>query len=152
MTTFISTDFDTSHWKVDASHQVLLFNLQSHLLGRRRFTNGEQAAGVEGGELVARRGDDPLNGFGKTAGAYRSPVVVPKADAAAHEVIRDLQIVVVRTIEVWEVDDGWIREGKVTHRIELGEGNHRASRADLRLHRRGRSCRHEKRREGAQES
>ncbi len=152
MPTFISTDFHTSHRQVDASHQVLLFDLQSHLLGRRRFTHGEQAACVERSELVACCGDNPLDRFGKTAGADGSPVVVPKADAAAHEVIGDLQIVVVRTIEVWEVDDRRIREREVANRIELGEGDHRASRADFSLHRRRRGCRHEKRGERAQKS
>ena len=47
VTAFIGADFHTSHRQVDARHQVLLFDLQSHLFGRSRFTNGEQAAGVQ---------------------------------------------------------------------------------------------------------
>ena len=93
-----------SHRQVDACHQVLLFDLQSHLLGWSRLANCNQAAGVERGELIAGRGDDPLDRFGKTAGADGSPVVVPEADTAAHEVVGDLQIIVVRAIEVREVD------------------------------------------------
>src|SRR5215510_11919422 len=152
MTTLIGADFDTSHRQVDARHQILLFNLQSHLFGWSWLTSGKQAASVERSELVARRGDNPLDRFGKTAGADGSPVVVSKTDAAAHEVVGDLQIIVVRTIEVGEVDGRRIGEREIANRIELGEGDDSASSADLSLHRRGGGCRHEKRREGAQET
>src|SRR5687767_3066810 len=99
MTALIGADFYATHRQVDTCHQVLLFDLQRHLLGRSRFAGREQSAGVEGGDLVARRGDDPLDGFSKTASADRSPVVVPKTDAAAHKVVRDFQVIVIRTIE-----------------------------------------------------
>ena len=66
-----SVRISTSHRQIDACHQVLLFDLECHLLGRCRFSRREQAAGVERGELVARRGDDPLDGFGKAAGTDR---------------------------------------------------------------------------------
>src|SRR5262249_28460947 len=79
-------------------------------------------------------------------------VVISKTHTATHEVVGDLQIIVVRTIEVGEVDGGRIREREIANRIELGEGDDSASTTDLSLHRCGRSCRHEKRREGAQEA
>ena len=71
MSAFIGAHFHASHRQVDTRHQVLLFDLLSHLIGRRRFPCSEQASSVERSELVARRGDDPLNGFGKTSRASR---------------------------------------------------------------------------------
>ena len=91
-------------------------------------------------------------GSAKRTGADGSPVVIPKADAAAHKVIGDLQIIVVRTIEIGEVDRGRIGEGEVADRIKLGEGDHSASIPDLSLHRRGGSGRDEERGERAQEA
>src|SRR6185503_16543185 len=95
VTALVGTNVDASHRQVDTRHQVLLLDLQSHLLGWSGLTCGEQAASVERGELVTRRGDNPLDGFRKAASADGSPVVVPKTDPAAHEVIGDLQIIVV---------------------------------------------------------
>ena len=102
--------------------------------------------------MITCRGDDPLDRFGKTAGADRSPVVVPKTDAAAHEVIGDLQIIIVGTIEVREVDRGRIREREIADRIKLGESDHRASTADFSLHRRGGAGRDKERSERAQKA
>ncbi|MBV6465523.1 MAG: hypothetical protein PGMFKBFP_00802 [Anaerolineales bacterium] len=148
----VGADFDASHREVDARHQVLLFDLQRHLFGRSRLADGEQASGVERGELVARRGDDAFDGFGERAGADGSPVVVPEADAAPHEVVGDLQVIVVGAVEVGQVNGGGIREGQVADRVELGQGDDGASVSHLRLHGRGRAGRDEETGEGAQEA
>ena len=116
------------------------------------FADREQAAVVQRCELVAGRGDDPLDRIGKRTRANGRPVVVSKADAAAHKVIGDLQIIIVRTIQVGKVNRGRIGEGKVADRIKLGQDNHRAPIPDLCLHRRGGIGCDEERSKGAQES
>src|SRR5215212_7446591 len=98
MTAFIGTNFHASHRKIDACHQVLLFDLQSHLIGWSRLPCCEQATRVERRELVARRGDDPLDRFSEAASADGSPIIVPKTDATSHKIVGDLQIIVVRSI------------------------------------------------------
>ena len=116
------------------------------------MTNSEQAAGIKMRELVAGRGDDSFNRVRKGTGADGCPVVVAKTDAAAHEVIRDLQIIIVRTIEVGEIDGGRIRESKIANRIVFGEDDDRASTADLSLQRRRRGCRDKETRKRTQET
>ena len=152
VTAFIGADLDASHRQVDTCHEVLLFDLQGHLFGRRRFPHGIQASGVERGELVAGRGDDALDGLGKTARPDRSPVVVPETNAAPNKVIRNLQIIVIRAVEVRQIDRRRIRKGQVADRIEFGEGDHGTSPTDLRLHRRGSVGRNEQRCKGAQQA
>ena len=89
--------------------------------------DGIQAAGVQVRELVAGRRDEPLDRLGKRAGADGRPVVVAKAHAAPHEVIGDLQVILVGAIQVGQVDLGRIGEGQVADRIELGQHHHGAT-------------------------
>ena len=129
----VGADLDTSHRQVDARHQVLLFDLARHLLGGSGFADGIQAAGVQVRELVAGRGDQPLDRFGKRAGADGSPVVVPKTHAAPDEVVGDLQVIVIGTVQVGQVDLGRVGEGQVADGVDFGQHDHGASAADLRL-------------------
>ena len=69
VTTIVHADFDTSHREIDTRHQVLLFDLQSHLFGRRRLTNSEQATGIKMRQFVACRRDDAFDRVRKGTGA-----------------------------------------------------------------------------------
>ena len=91
-------------------------------------------------------------GSAKRTRANGRPVVISKADTAAHKVIGDLQIIVVRTIQIGQVNGGRIGKGQVADRIKLGQDNHSASIADLRLHRRGGIGGNEERSKRAQEA
>ena len=53
MAAIVHADFDTPHRQIDARHEILLFDLQSHLLGRSRLPHSEQAAGVKMRQFVA---------------------------------------------------------------------------------------------------
>ena len=63
-----------------------------------------------------------------------------------------MQIIIVGTIEVGEIDLARIREGKVANRIVLGEDHGSASILNLSLHRRGRSGGNKEARKRAQET
>ena len=140
-----------AHRQIDARHQILLFDLQGHLLGRSSLAHREQAAGVESRQFVAGGGNQPLHRFCKAAGTDRRPVVVAKAHSAPHKVVRDLQIIVVRAVQVGEVDRRRIWKGEIADRIVLGEHDGGASIPHLGLQRRGGGRRNKEAGEGPQE-
>ena len=97
---FIHPNFYTSHRKIDTCHQVLSFDLACHFLRRGGLTCSEKSAGIERFELFACGGNDAFDWFGETTGANGRPVVVTKTHSTADKVIRNLQVIVVRAIQV----------------------------------------------------
>ncbi len=152
VTALIHTDLHAAHRQVDARHQVLAFHLPRHLFRRRGLTRGEQPPSIQRFELLAGGRDDAFDRFGETACAHGRPVVVAKAHAPADKVVGDLQIVVVRAIQVGQIHFTRIREREVADRIVFGEDDRRASILDLGLHRRGSTGGNKERRERPQQT